>query len=261
MPASAPSPSGLRGEQVVSPTPEEASQRLAHALVQHLKQRLVSMAQVHLALSGGSSAKLLCAELSGGTELSHADWVRIHIWMVDERCVGTGDPRLNFTLIRERLVEKVPLPATNVHPMPVLQADGAARYERELREALAARPDIEHRRLDAVVLGMGPDGHTASLFPVTPALDERERLIVLNDGERVIAPRPRMTMTYPLLNHACFIALLVTGESKHEALCAVAANPDDFHSRPVAGVIPAADTRMIWFLDDAAAYLRSGNNS
>jgi 6-phosphogluconolactonase len=261
MPASAPSIFGLRGEQVVSPTPKEASQRLAHALVQHLKRRLVSMPQVHLALSGGSSAKLLCADLSGGSELSRADWVRIHIWMVDERCVGADDPRLNFTLLREALVEKVPLPTANVHPMPVLQADGAARYERALREAFAARPLAEDRRLDAVVLGMGPDGHTASLFPATAALDERERLIVLNDGERVIEPRPRMTMTYPLLNHARLIALFVTGESKQEALRAVAGNPDDFHARPVAGVIPAADTRMIWYLDRAAAYPRSGSNS
>jgi 6-phosphogluconolactonase len=261
MPTAAPSISGLRGEQVVSPTPEEASRRLAQELVQHLKQRFTSVPHVHLALSGGSSAKLLCAEFAGGAELSRADWVRIHIWMVDERCVGADDPRLNFTLLREALIEKVPLPATNVHPMPVLQADGAARYERELREAFAARTHAKDRRLDAVVLGMGPDGHTASLFPATPALDERERLIVLNDGERVIEPRPRMTMTYPLLTHAYFIALLVTGESKQEALRAVAANPDDFHSRPVAGVIPAADARMIWYLDQAAAYPRSGNNS
>jgi 6-phosphogluconolactonase len=261
MPAPVPSISGLRGEQVVSPTAEEASRRLAHALAKHLKRRLLSLPHVHLALSGGSSAKLLCAELAGGSELSNPDWARIHIWMVDERCVGADDPRLNFALIREALVEKIPLPAANVHPMPVLRTDGAVRYEHEVREAFAARPAPEDRRLDAVVLGMGPDGHTASLFPATPALDECERLIVLNDGERVIEPRPRMTMTYRLLNNACFIALLVTGESKQEALRAVAANPDDFHARPIAGVIPAADARMTWYLDQAAVYPRSGSNS
>jgi 6-phosphogluconolactonase len=248
---------GLRGEQVVSPTAEEASRRLAHALVDHLKQRLVWTPQVHLALSGGSSASLLCSELAGNSDLGNLDWARIHIWMVDERCVPDDDPRLNFALIRAALVAKVPLLAAHVHPMPVLQADGAASYERELRAALDARVRPNDRRLDAIVLGMGPDGHTASLFPGTPALDEHKRLVVLNDGERVIEPRPRMTMTFPLLNNAHFIALLVTGESKQEALRAVAANPGDFHAHPVAGVIPATGTRMIWYLDQAAYRLRS----
>jgi 6-phosphogluconolactonase len=253
VPAAASTASGLRGEQRVSPTAEEASRRLAQTLVPHLKRRLISQPQVHLALSGGSSAKLLCSELAGTTALDTLDWARIHLWMVDERCVAADDPRLNFALIRDALVNRVPLRAAHVHPMPVLQADGAARYERELREVFAARTDPKDRRLDAVVLGMGPDGHTASLFPATPALDECERLIVLNDGEHVVEPRPRMTMTYPLLSNAHFIALLVTGASKQEALRAVAANPGDFHHRPVAGLLPPADARMIWFLDQAAA--------
>jgi 6-phosphogluconolactonase len=172
--------------------------------------------------------------------------------MVDERRVPADDPRLNFGLICDALLPHVALPAGNLHPMPVMQADGADRYERELRDALGKRQDADERCLDAVVLGMGGDGHTASLFPGTRALDERERSIVLNDGERVAPPRPRMTMTYPLLNRARFIALLVTGAGKQEALRQVAARPDDYRTLPVAGVIPATGSRLVWFLDLAA---------
>ncbi len=243
---------GLRGEQVVCATAEKCAARLAAALVEHLRQRLELFARVHVALSGGSSGSLLCAELARGTDLRESEWTRIHLWLVDERWVGDEDPRLNFGLIRDALAAHVPLPGANLHPMPVMQDDGAEHYERDLRDALAERRDASERCLDAVVLGMGADGHTASLFPGTPALDERERWIVLNDGEQVAPPRPRMTMTFPLLNHARFIALLVTGEGKQAALRRVAENPDDCRNLPVAGVIPAAGSRMVWFLDRAA---------
>ena len=243
---------GLRGEQVVCPTAEECAASLAGTLAQHLKHRMDVVGQTHLALSGGSSGRLLCVALAGEARLGASEWARIHLWMVDERSVPDDDPRLNFGLICDALVAHVPLPAGNLHPMPVLQADGAERYQRELRDALAGRQDASERRLDAVVLGMGGDGHTASLFPGTPALDEQERWVVINDGERVAPPRPRMTMTYPFLNRAHFIALLVTGAGKKEILQRVAENSGDRHALPVTGVIPAPSSRMLWFLDLAA---------
>jgi 6-phosphogluconolactonase len=242
---------GLRGQQVLGQTAAESARQLARILTAHLAERLKARPQVHLALSGGSSSRLLAAALASEPGLSSSEWSRVQVWMVDERCVADDDPRLNAKSIRELLLPKVPLPAGNLHPMPVLLPDGASRYECELREAFAARPDTHDARLDATVLGMGPDGHTASLFPETPALDERERWIVLNDGERVAPPRPRMTMTYPLLNRAALIALLVTGAEKREALAGLAADPDGFRSRPVAGVIPSPDSILIWFLDRA----------
>ena len=174
---------GLRGEQVVCPTPEEAARVLAARLAAHLGQRLAVVSTAHLALSGGSSAQLLGAALSAGSALTAAQWSRIHVWMVDERCVPSDDPRLNFHLVREALLAGTPLPSANLHPMPVLQANGARHYEAAVQAALDERPESEDRRLDAVVLGMGVDGHTASLFPESPALDERKRLFVLNDGD------------------------------------------------------------------------------
>ena len=251
---------GLRGEQWVSPSAEEAARLLARRLTEHLRQRLAAVSLAHLALSGGSSTKLLGSALAAGNALSASEWSRIHVWMVDERCVADDDPRLNFNLVRSALMTSVPLPAGNLHPMPVLATDGAQRYEVELREALATRPEAADRRLDAVLLGMGPDGHTASLFPGTPALNECERLVVLNDGDRVASPRPRMTMTYPLLNHAYVIALLVTGTSKRAALEQAAANPSDFNSRPVAGIVPGVGSRLLWFFDEDAAPQASETN-
>jgi len=242
----------MRGEQHVCATAEECAAQLAALLVQHLRRRLASTAQVHLALSGGSSGRLLCAALTRGDGLHAAEWARTHVWMVDERWVAADDPRLNFTVISERLALHVPLPARNLHPMPVMQLDGAARYERELRLALGERSELREQRLDAVVLGMGGDGHTASLFPRTEALDERERWIVLNDGDGVTPPRPRMTMTFPLLNHALLVALLVTGAGKQEAVGRAAGAAEDHHTLPVAGVAPTEGGRLLWYLDRAA---------
>jgi 6-phosphogluconolactonase len=222
-------------------------------LSDHLKQRLAMVRNAHLALSGGSAATLLGAALAAASALSDSEWSRIHVWMVDERCVANDDPRLNFNLVRGALLANIPLPPNHLHPMPVLEAGGAYRYEVELRAALAERRDLAERRLDAVVLGMGADGHTASLFPGSPALAEQERMIVLNDGDRVTSPRPRMTMTYPLLNRAHLIALLVTGESKKAALERAAAAPSDIAGCPVVGVIPVIGSRLLWFLDREAA--------
>ncbi len=243
---------GLRGEPIVSASADQAGRQLAARLADHLRQRLAVVESAHLALSGGSSATLLGSALAELAPLSASEWSRIHVWMVDERCVAPDDPRLNANLIRDAVAASIALPAANLHPMLVLQTDGAARYEAELRAALAERPD-DDRRLDAVVLGMGPDGHTASLFPESAALDERERWVTLNDGERVTPPRPRMTMTYPLLNDAHWIALLVTGASKRSALKQAAQRPLDFHALPVVGVVPTADSHLLWFLDREAA--------
>jgi len=243
---------GLRGEQIVCARADDCAARLAATLALHLRRRLERGARVHLALSGGSSGQLLCAALAKTANLRAVDWARIHVWQVDERWVEDGDPRRNVLQIRDGLASVVPLSAENLHPMPVLRLDGAERYERELRAALGEGPEANECRLDAVVLGMGADGHTASLFPGTPALEERERWIVLNDGESVAPPRPRLTMTYPLLNQARLIALLVTGAGKQAALRRAAERREDYRTLPVLGVLPAREARLLWFLDQAA---------
>lgn len=245
------SPTGLRGETRVCPTAEQAADALADRLVRQVMQRLKAAPLVHLALSGGSSGALFCDTLANRRELSLAEWLRIHVWMVDERCVPDDDPRLNFTLIRDRLAPRVPVPSANLHPMPVLDAAGAATYDRNLTSALAAPAYGGH--LDAVVLGVGPDGHTASLFPRSPALNEKIRRVVVNDGDMVTPPRPRMTLTYPVLNNARLIAVLATNANKRPALAQLASGANDLHSLPIAGLVPSDHSEMAWFLDQEAA--------
>ena len=238
---------GLRGRLVIEASAELVAQRLAHDLIRALDQRIGEAGIVHLALSGGTSPQGLYQLLATGAHDAAIDWTRTHLWLVDERCVPDDDPRLNFAMIRSALVDKVPIPPALVHPMPVGLADGDRRYQDGLREALASG------RLDAAVLGMGSDGHTASLFPYSPALDERQRWVRFNDGEHVLPPRPRMTLTYPILCAARFLAVLVTGASKHAALLAAAQAPDDLHAHPIVGIRPVQDSKLVWYLDRAAA--------
>jgi 6-phosphogluconolactonase len=240
---------GLHGELVVEPTPEATAQRLATDLILWLQQRIAQAGTAHLALSGGSSPQGLYHLLAMDGRYSADHWAHTHLWMVDERCVADDDPRLNFAMIRTELATKVPLPAAQIHPMPVGLPDGDYRYEAELRAALSK---ASGDRLDAAILGMGPDCHTASLFPSSPALDEHQRWVRFNDGETVVAPRPRMTMTFPVLCAARFVAVLVTGENKHAALHAAAIAPDDLHGHPITGIRQAGDSRLVWYLDRAA---------
>ncbi len=241
----------LPGTEVVSPTAERAAHALADRLVRHLTQRLHTAPAVHLALSGGSSGALFCDVLADRRELSLSEWLRIHLWMVDERSVPDDDPRLNFALIRDRLAPRVPVPSANLHPMPVLDADGAAKYESKLASALA--PPACGGCLDAVVLGVGADGHTASLFPHSPALDERTRRVAVNDGPSVTPPRPRMTLTYPALGSARLIAFLVTGANKRAPLAKLTGGSTNVDSLPIAGIVPSEHSEMAWFIDQDAA--------
>jgi 6-phosphogluconolactonase len=240
--------SGLRGRLIVAAVPEDAARALADQVVRHLARRLQDAEVAHLALSGGTSGALVCDALAASQGPSAQAWARVHVWMVDERCVPDDDARLNFALVRDRLAPRVGLPAAHLHPMPVRLSDGARQYQREMDAALAATAG----RFDAVVLGMGIDGHTASLFPHSPALDETVLSVTMNDGDTVAPPRPRMTLTFPALCRARLIALLVTGASKRPALGALLAGAADVRALPIAGVVPQPDADMVWYLDQAA---------
>ena len=238
----------LPGGQVVLPTAENVAQRLAEVLALRLHDRLDQAERVHVALSGGATPKRLYSLLAQRADLTADQWKRIHLWMVDERGVPAGDPRLNFTMIQETLVTKIPIPPAQVHPMPVERPEGDRIYEDELKAALGS----ETPRLDITILGMGPDGHTASLFPFTAALEAGSRQVVWNRGERVTAPRPRMTMTFGLINQSRFTAVLVTGETKRSALAAYHTGNHDVRALPILGIRPAGDGDLTWFLDEAA---------
>lgn len=204
----------------------------------------------HLALSGGSTPLPFYRCLMVDPRFRQLPWERTHLWVVDERCVPPDDERCNFLHIRETIVEHVDIPPHQVHPVDAHLPGAAAAYERTLKECLAWR-EVGHDRLDFVLLGMGEDGHTASLFPRSPALLERAALVADNAGPTVTPPA-RVTMTYRLLNASRLVAVLVTGVKKHATLRRVAAaGADEAPALPILGISPTGG-ELRWYLDRAA---------
>lgn len=201
-----------------------------------------------LALSGGSTPRGMHVALA---TLPGIDWSRVQVFWGDERTVSPDDPRSNYGMARDTLLSRVEIPAENVHRMrgELEPHEAAAQYEAELRAVFGDLPAGGFPRLDVDVLGIGPDGHTASLFPGTAALDERERWVVAN-----WVPQQdtwRITLTYPVLNAARLTLFLVTGAEKADALYRIFA-PAVTDRPPSWGVQPT-DGRVIFVLDTAAA--------
>lgn len=268
-------PPGLQlpGTIHVAATADELYDDLALALMAIAVESVAARGVFQLALSGGSTPEPFYMRLVTDPRFRAVPWRQTHAWMVDERRVAEDDPKSNFGMIRETLLDHVPIRKRQVHPMPVLTEDPATIYEKELAEAFELPPPSAPGpapgrgrvggeassgplpRLDWVLLGMGDDGHTASLFPGSPALHERWRWIAVNDGPGVTPP-PRVTMTYPLLNAARNLAVLVVGARKAITLQRIASQlrtggPDPEHW-PITGVQPDSGT-LAWYLDAAAA--------
>jgi 6-phosphogluconolactonase len=223
-----------------------------------------------LALSGGSTPEPFYIRLVTDPKFRTLPWADTHVWQVDERRVPDDDEKRNWKMLRESLLDHAGIPKANLHPMPVMEDDPAGLYEAQLCKHMTCdgkaadtdestngtlREDLP--RLDLVLLGMGDDAHTASLFPRSDALRVREKLVAVNDGEGVTPPA-RLTLTYPLLNAAREIAVLVMGENKHAALKKVAAQAAmgiDTQTLPITGIDPEScgGGDMTWFLDKAAA--------
>lgn len=190
-----------------------------------------------LALAGGSTPRRLYQMLAA----KDLPWARVHLFWGDERCVPREDPASNYRLAREALFASAPLPAANIHPMPCDPAsavEGAAAYEAGLRGFFAGTDAA----FDLVLLGLGPDGHTASLFPGEPTLDETSRWVVSTPGLRASPPVPRLTLTFPALAASRGILLLASGPRKKALVDAAARGDADF---------PAARARArggaLWF--------------
>lgn len=189
--------------------PEAVAKRAAEVIAAEARKAVAERGQFLMAVSGGRTPWIMLRALAN----ERLPWDKIHIFQVDERVAPAGDPDRNLTHLRESLLEHAPLPEQNLHPMPVEQADlesGAAQYSKTL-EQLAGNPPV----LDLVHLGMGPDGHTASLIPGDPALNVTDRDAAMTG---VYQGRRRMTLTYPVLNRARRILWLITGADKKAAL-------------------------------------------
>ena len=239
----------LPGKVLAAETADELVDRLAADLVVHAENCVRTFGDFHLALSGGSTPQPLYERLMYDPNYRRLPWRRTHLWLVDERCVPLDDPNSNFRVINETIVDHADIPHEQVHPMFALSPDADETYERELREHLAWREKGQDR-LDFVLLGMGADGHTASLFPHTQPLHEEERLVRFNVAPDA-TPKDRLTMTFPLINSARFVAVLVTGPSKAATIRRASLRQGKLEDLPILGVSPL-NGELRWYLDAAA---------
>jgi len=186
------------------------------ALAAEMVRVLQDLEAPNIALSGGSTPQVLFRLLTDPEYHGRIDWSRVGIWQVDERCVPPDHPDSNWRMISESLLSEIE--PRLAERMPAEREDGAEGYEARIHEAVAAGED-GLPRFDLVLLGMGDDGHLASLFPGTDALEETQRLIVRNHVPHLNTHR--MTMTYPLLHAAARRWFLVRGSSKARAFARV----------------------------------------
>lgn len=198
--------------------PENVGQRAAELFVRLAGEAVSTSGRFAVALSGGSTPRVLYAMLVADQFRQLVPWSEVHLFWGDERCVPPDHPESNFGMVREVLLDKAPIPAQNIHRMPAEHEDprlAADAYEQTLRAFFGLKMG-EVPCFDLILLGLGEDGHTASLFPRTTALAETERLVVSNHVEKL--GTDRLTLTVPVVNQAANVVFLVAGKSKASVL-------------------------------------------
>jgi 6-phosphogluconolactonase len=232
-------------------TPQELSGAAAEELIRASEDAVTQRGRFTVALSGGSTPNNLYTLLATNARAS-LPWDRMFFFWGDERHVGPQHPDSNYRMAEECLLAKVPVPAGNVFRIPAENPDAAAAaeaYEQTLRKFFALEPGAVPR-FDLILLGIGPDGHTASLFPETAALNEKSRLVVANWVEKLNTSR--ITFTLPVLNGARIVMFLVSGTDKAPAVRAVLEGDAPGEQYPAKLVHPT-DGRLLWLVDRAAA--------
>jgi len=223
------------------------------ALARHVAAWMTAAASAaggdfRICLSGGSTPKLLYETLAGDAFARKFPWPRVDWYWGDERFVPYDHPESNYRMAREAMLARAPVPAEKIHPMPAdgTPDDAALRYERLLQQEYgAASLDPARPFFDIMLLGLGPDGHTASLIPGEPVLEERQRWVAAVAHGR---PEVRITLTYPAIESSRQVAFLVTGAEKAAILGAIQAGGSQV---PAARLKPVGT--LTWFVDRAAA--------
>ena len=222
---------------------------LAHHVAEWMTQAaLTADGPFRVSLSGGSTPKTLYGLLASDEFRSRFPWQRVSWYWGDERFVPYDHPESNFRMTREAMLAKAPVPPGNIHPIPTDGSpdDAARRYELTLRQAYGGASLDPHRPLfDVTLLGLGPDGHTASLLPGEPVLSERKRWVAAVAHGR---PEIRITMTYPALESSRRVAFLVAGQEKAAIFSAIRKGDSRV---PAAQIRPVGE--LFWFVDRAAA--------
>lgn len=203
-----------------------------------------------VAISGGTTPSGLFDQL-GSDYRESLDWTKIHIFWVDERCVPPTHAESNYRMAKVHLLDKVPLPHDNIHRMMAEKSPSLAAedYEVELQTFFAFDPAVQ-AQFDLIILGIGRDGHTASLFPDTLALTETDHLVVSNYVS--VLKSSRITLTYPTINAAACVLVLASGEAKAEIVSAALNHSFRETQLPIQKVLPKSG-KLIWLIDAAAS--------
>jgi 6-phosphogluconolactonase len=240
----------MDAEVVVLPDPGALAHEAARRFVALAREAAESRGRFSAALSGGSTPGGLYRLLAEEPYSLQVPWEAVHLFWGDERCVPPDDPGSNYHLAEENLLFRVPIPPENVHRVrgELEPASAARNYEQEIQDFFCG----PHARFDLILLGLGEDGHTASLFPGSPALAERERLVTAATAVYQDRPAQRVTLTLPALNSARQVLFLVAGSAKAGVVQAVLEGADE--QLPARQVQPAAGG-LSWLLDAEAASL------
>jgi len=232
-------------------TPQELFEAGAELVAHTAKEAVEERGRFTLALSGGSTPRNLYNLLATNARTS-LPWDRMFFFFGDERHVPPTDNDSNFRMANEAMLSKAPVPQANIFRVPAENPDASAAaeaYEQSLQKFFALEPG-QFPVFDLILLGLGPDGHTASLFPGTAALQDKTRLVVANWVEKFNTFR--ITFTLPVLNAARCVAFLVSGTDKAPALESVLQSDAPGEQYPAKLVHPA-NGKLIWLVDRAAA--------
>ena len=220
---------------------EAAARAIARTLINAVKVRSAAS----LVLAGGSTPRSIHAHLAG-PELSPAiPWHLVHLFWGDERCVPPDDATSNYAMAKTPLIDLIEIPLENIHRIhgELPPPEGAALYEADRRRHLGGGGPPA---FDCIMLGMGADGHTASLFPGDPLLEETERFVGVTDGRRASPPVPRISLTLPALNGARNVVFAVSGKSKRRVVREIEEQVEGSRRYPAARVRCADST--VWFI-------------
>lgn len=248
-------PQPLKIVYYVEPDADALTQRAARYFLEAAEAAVKARGRARIALSGGSAPRQVFAALADPSQPWQArmPWERLELYFVDERCVPPEDKASNYRMVRETILDRVPLAAAQIHRMEgELEPEaGASRYESELRNSFRLE-GAESPRFDLIHLGLGTNGHTASLFPHSAALHEFGRLAVANltDAEQSW----RLTLTAPVINHGRDVFFLASNSEKAQVLHDVFMGPRDPERLPSQLIRPASGILTL-LLDEAAAAL------
>jgi len=232
----------------ILPDPQALAEAAARHVVERAQTAIRERGRFSIALSGGSTPRDLHLRLARPPLVDQIDWARVHVFFGDERCVPPDDERSNFRMANETLLSRVPIPPEQIHRMrgELPPEEAAADYERQLHALFGDEPP----RLDLILLGMGDNGHTASLFPGLSAVREQQRWVVAEYVAEV--SMWRVTLTPVVLNLAREDVFLVAGAAKAQMLRQVLEGPYAPDKLPAQVVRPTLG-EVIWMVDAAAA--------